>query len=44
MITESGRLLQVEETEDESFMQYMLQPRENNYYNSIYRQGSIYNF
>ena len=33
----------MEETEGESFMQYMLLP-ENNYGNSIYRQGSIYNF
>ena len=32
---------QVEETEGESFMQYMLPP-ENNYDNSIYRQGPIY--
>ena len=37
------RQLQVEETEGESFMQYMLLP-ENNYDNSIYRQGFIYNF
>jgi len=43
MITEPGRLLQVEETEGESFIQHMLLP-ENNYDNSIYRQGFIYNF
>ena len=38
----SERQLQVEETEGESFMQCMLLP-ENNYNNSIYRQGPIYN-
>ncbi len=33
----------MEETEGESFMQYMLLT-ENNYDNSIHRQGSIYNY
>jgi len=42
-ITKPERQRQAEEAEGESFMQYVLLPK-NNYNTSIYRQGLIYNF